>query len=460
MAAQKFIFNKASLEALVCPDGKSDMLVYDIMAKGLALRVTKAGGKTFFVVRKIKGKDHRIKLEPFDVKTTKLPLVRENATKIYANLDEILEAQEAKSVRDSLTLDSAFENMMSRKKNRLTQTTIDDYSRTYNNYIKSKYGTRSISSFTSDDVVNLHEETTAPAVRPNGRVTGPRERSANKAVSLLRSIFSFSIAWYRTDIGEPVYKYNPVDIMKHTKQWHANNRDKIRINPKDLGIFIKGCIDIADTPPLRDVPTSFKPVSAAVLFMLFTGVRPGEINKIRRSYVCHKTRAVIFPKRNKTNEADTLKNGHEFHLVLNDAAYCQLLYAMKHSIGEYVFSGVHQDRVSESNVRDFLTRISTLIGKHLPRKIMRASFMSIAERAGVGAFHIKVLCNHDGSGQTVDVTDGYKMAYLSEVRDATSKIEAEILNSANMDKEYICRNLLSTLSELDTRALDTKVASL
>jgi integrase len=194
--------------------------------------------------------------------------------------------------------------------------------------------------------------------------------------------------------------------------------------------------------------------------MLFSGVRPGEISKIRRSYICHKTRSVIFPKRNKTNEDDTLKNGHEFHLVLNDSAYCQLLYSMKHSTGDYVFPGVQQEKVSESNVRDFLQRISSSIGKNLPRKIMRASFISIAERAGVGAFYIKVLCNHDGSGQSVDVTDGYKMAYLSEIRDATSKVEAEIITSAGLERDYVCRGLLSTLIDLDSRTLSTKSVSL
>lgn len=460
MAAQKMNFTKSTLDAIVCPEGKADILVYDSETKGLAVRVTKAGGKTFFVIRKVKGKDHRIKLEVFDFKTTKLPLVREAATKTYANLDEILEAKEAKSLRDSLTLDMAFDNLIHRKKNKITQSTIDDYTRVYNDYIKPKYGSRAIASITSDDVSNLHEETTLPATRPNGKVTAPRERSANKAVGLLRGIFSFSIVWYKNEVGDPIYKYNPVDIMKHTGGWHETNRDKIRINPHDLGNFIRGCIDVADTPPLRDVPTSFKPVSAAVLFMLFTGVRPGEINKIRRSYICHKTRAIIFPKRNKANEDDTLKNGHEFHLILNDAAYCQLLYAMNHSSGEYVFPGVNQAKVSESNVRDFLKRISKCVGEHLPRKIMRASFMSIAENAGVGAFHIKVLCNHDGNGQTVDVTDGYKIAYLSEIRNSTLKIESEILDSAGLDKDYACRGLLSTLTALDSLALKTKSVSL
>ena len=453
--ALKINFTKASLEALVCPEGKADMLAYDTETKGLVLRVTKAGGKAFYVVRKVLGKDHRRKIDVFNLKTTKLPLVRAQAEKIYANLDEILQAEDAKSVRDSLTLDMAFENFIRRKSKKLTKVTIEDYTRTYNNYIKNKYGPRAISSITSEDVVNLHDETTVPAVRPNGRITPPRERSANKALCLLRGIFSFSIVWYKNEVGDPIYKYNPVDIMKQTKQWHNTERDKIRINPKDLAPIIEGSINIAETPPLRDVPTSFKSVSAAVLFMLFTGVRPGEITKIRRSYICHKTRAVVFPARNKTNEEDTLKNGKEFHLVLNDAAYCQLLYSMKHSVGDYVFPGVQQEKVSESNVRDFLGRISKRINKHLPRKIMRASFMSIAEHAGVGAYHIKVLCNHDSAGQSVDVTDGYKMAYLSEIRMAAIKIENEILISAGLDKDYVCRGFLSELPNLDKALLGT-----
>ncbi|WP_339545851.1 hypothetical protein [Pseudomonas sp. RA_35y_Pfl2_P32] len=60
--AMKINFTKSALDDLTCPKGKSDFMVYDTEAKGLAVRVTKTGGKTFFVVRKIKGRDHRIKL--------------------------------------------------------------------------------------------------------------------------------------------------------------------------------------------------------------------------------------------------------------------------------------------------------------------------------------------------------------------------------------------------------------
>ncbi|RJX78926.1 recombinase [Pseudomonas sp. LS-2] len=457
--ALKINFTKAALEAIVCPPEKSDILVYDTETKGLALRVTRAGGKTFYVIRKIKGKDKRKKLEFFNAKSTKLPLIRETALKVYANMDAILIAEATKAKREAITVDMAFDNMLKRKK-KLSSRTIEDYNLTYTNYIKARYGSRALSSITSEDVLDLHAEITEPVLRKNGELTAPRERSANKAVGLLRGIFSFSIALYKNEDGHSIFKYNPVDIMKYTKQWHDNNRDKVRINPNKLNDFIKGCIEVADTQPLREVPTSFKPVSAAVLFMLFSGVRPGEISKIKRAFVCHKTRAVVFPKKGSSGSKTTLKNGKEFHLVLNDTAYCQLLYSMKHTTGEYVFPGVHQETMSESSVRDFLTRVSASVGSHLPRKIGRASFMSTAERAGVSAFHIKVLCNHGGHGQTVDVTDGYKTAYLSEIRKATSQIETEILASAGLAKDVVCRGLLSTLETLDTRSMDTLFVSI
>lgn len=265
------------------------------------------------------------------------------------------------------------------------------------------------------------------------------------------------------DANQRVYDFNPVDIMTTIKKWHKNKRSKIRVNPEELGAIISASIEIGDKAPLREVPTSFKSASAAVLFMLFSGIRPGEIGKIRKEYVCHKTRSIIFPARDQVKrKCDALKNAEEFHLVLNDSAYCQLLYAAKQNSGDYVFAGVEQEKLSEANVRDFLTKVSNqlLDKKHLPRKILRASFISIAERAGVGAFYIKVLCNHSGQGQSVDVTDGYKSAYLTEIRNATTKVESEIYDSAKIDRDIVCRGYLSSLKPLDAKILQVKSVAL
>ncbi|MFJ4397304.1 recombinase [Pseudomonas sp. NPDC089396] len=459
--ALKINFTKDAIRDLVCPEGKSEIYVYDTNVKGLALRVTKAGGKTFYVVRKVNGKDQRRKIDVFDYKSTKLPVIREVAEKTYANLDVILIEEHKKNLRESITVSEAFESMIA-KKAKLAKSTIGDYTKTYDNYIRAMCGDLPLIAVTNDVVLELHAKTTAPVMRANGKMSPPRNRSANKAVSLLGLIFSYAIVFYKDEVGARIYAYNPVEIMSALRNWHDNNRDKIRVNPNELGAVISNAIEIGDARPVREVPTSFKTASAAVLFMLFSGVRPGEIEKIRKSYVCHKTRSIVFPSRDKVDESDALKNSEEFHLVLNDTAYCQLLYAMKQNSGDYVFSGVDQPKISESNVRDFLTKVSKSLlgGKHLPRKILRASFISIAERAGVGAFYIKVLCNHDGKGQTVDVTDGYKSAYLSEIRRATTKVEDEIYSNAGVDKEYVCRGFLHTLRPLDTKILDAKSVSL
>lgn len=459
--ALRINFTKDFIRDLVCPDGKSEMYVYDSHTKGLAVRVTKAGGKTFYAIRKVDGKDQRKKIEVFDYKSTRLPVVREAAEKIYANLDVILVAERKNSLRESITVNQAFESMIS-KKTRLAKSTIADYRKTYDNYIRPVCGEMSLISVTNDVVLELHARTTAPVMRVNGKMSLPRNRSANKAVSLLGSICAYAIVFYKDEAGGRIYTYNPVDIMSALGNWHVNRRDKIRVNPNELGAVISSVIEIGDAQALREVPTSFKTASAAVLFMLFSGVRPGEVEKIRKDYVCHKTRSIIFPPRDMADESDALKNSEEFHLVLNDTAYCQLLFAMKQNCGDYVFSGVDQPKISESNIRDFLTKVSKSLidGKHLPRKIMRASFISIAERAEVGAFHIKVLCNHDGEGQSVDVTDGYKTAYLSEIRRATTRVEDEIYRNAKVDKEYVCRGFLQILSPLDIKTLDTKSVSL
>lgn len=454
--AMKINFTKSALDDLTCPKGKSDILVYDTEIKGLAIRVTKAGGKTFFVVRKIKGRDHRIKLGAYDKRTTKIPMIRDEALSVYTNLEAMLEEKTTKGLQDEVTVESAFEDMLIAKA-KLTECTIDDYRKTFKNHIAPNLSGRPLRTIAAKDVTALHKKVTKPVPKKDGTLGAPRERTANKTLSLLGSIFSFAMAFYDNG-SKRLVEYNPVDIMTRLDIWHENKRSKIRINPNELEGFITECLAIADQQPMRDVPTSFKTVSAAVLFMLFSGVRPGEIAKIRKTDIHHPTRSIIFSARTKLNELDSLKNGEEFHLVLSDSAYCQLLYAMKHSISEYVFSGVKQEKISESSVRDFLIRVQDKVGKSLPRKIMRASFISTAQKARIGQYYTKVLSNHDGKGQDVDVTDGYKTDYLSELRNAIVLVESDIYTMSKMGKDVVCRGLLETLAPLDQKALGQLVA--
>src|SRR5579883_659760 len=62
MAANKFVFTKASLDELPIPEVGKRMRVHDLKVRGLLLDVTSRGTKTFYVRKKVKGVSswHRI----------------------------------------------------------------------------------------------------------------------------------------------------------------------------------------------------------------------------------------------------------------------------------------------------------------------------------------------------------------------------------------------------------------
>jgi hypothetical protein len=58
----------------------------------------------------------------------------------------------------------------------------------------------------------------------------------------------------------------------------------------------------------------------------------------------------------------------------------------------------------------------------------------------------------------VDVTDGYKTDYLSEIRNAITLVESDIHTMSKIGKDVVCRGLLETLAPLDQKAMDQLVA--
>ncbi|MCF3159674.1 hypothetical protein [Pseudomonas juntendi] len=131
-------------------------------------------------------------------------------------------------------------------KTKLAKSTIGDYTKTYDNYIRPVYGDLALIAVTNDIVLELHAKTTAPVMRASGEMSQPRNRSANKAVSLLGSVFSYVIVFFKDEAGVRIYTYNPVDIMTALGNWHDNKRDKIRVNPNELGAVISSAIEIGD----------------------------------------------------------------------------------------------------------------------------------------------------------------------------------------------------------------------
>ncbi|MAC99176.1 recombinase [Pseudomonas abyssi] len=445
VAKAELQFTHDAIRALECSAGKSEQIFYDKTQRGLALRVTARGAKTFVVIKRVNGTMKRITISKYDSKA-KIVSIRDQAAKLIGEIDEIIEREKLDKQSSFVTVESTFEKMM-KAKQRITQATREDYRRTFKNYLSS-IADVSLGDFDYEDVIELHASITKPVLRANGTMSKERKRAANKALGLLGSIYRFAIVTSRHE-GKSLITSNPVEIMREMNIWHEDRRSKIRIEHDKLASFINECIKICNDGPERNVASAFACASAAVLFMLFTGVRPDEVAKIRKAYVNHKMRAIVFPERTKENEQDTLKNGEEFHLMLNDTAYSQVLFSMKHSTSRYVFSGIQLDRLPESVVRDYMMKIGGRIGQHLPRKIARATFISIAESSEIGPYQIKVLCNHDGYGSSVDVTDGYKTMYAHEVRAAAKKVEEKIYQITGCKKNVVCRGQLENFTDID-----------
>ena len=66
MEKNKFNFSVAALASIKCPEGKALHYVYDLKQRGLALRVSPAGTRTFVFYRKINGRPERKTLGRID----------------------------------------------------------------------------------------------------------------------------------------------------------------------------------------------------------------------------------------------------------------------------------------------------------------------------------------------------------------------------------------------------------
>lgn len=176
--------------------------------------------------------------------------------------------------------------------------------------------------------------------------------------------------------------------------------------------------------------------------MTFSGMRPAESASIKKSMVDHEYKAIRFE-----NDEGTiiLKNGKKFHLVLNDVAYAQILYAISKSDSDYVFPSINGGPLHESCTRDFLKKVEKTMHESYKRKTLRASFISVADYIGISGYHQKVLVNHSGKGQDVDVTDGYKTVTVAEILESSMKVEAKLIELSGMTKEYLCRGLLDQI---------------
>jgi len=241
--------SKKEIEAILLPQaGKRDVYHFKDY-KGLQLRVTSSGVKTFSFLKRIKGGAlERVTIGKFpDIQPEG---VKSKYAKINAEVSNGASPNEASRIlKGEQTLKELFEEYLERHVIPHGKKTIGDMRDNFRRYL-SHWEKRKLSAITNDEVQRLH----AKLGKENGHHT------ANRTLELLRAIFNKGISW------GAFRKQNPaVGIAKFKLQ----SRDRF-IQPDELPRFFQA---LADEPNqvIRDY----------IILSLLTGARQANVLEMK-----------------------------------------------------------------------------------------------------------------------------------------------------------------------------------
>ncbi|HUT90023.1 MAG TPA: site-specific integrase [Thermoguttaceae bacterium] len=236
----KLPFGKARLAALPAPD-EGRAYVYDAKVPGLALCVTSTGTKTFYIYRRIQGRPERIRLGKFPDVTVEnaRTIARAVVGDIAKGGDPVAERRAARNVP---TLREVFDRWGTLHAKVHRRSWPEDV-RVFQKYLAPFHG-RPMNRITVGDLAEWHGRI--------GEDHGPVQ--ANRALSLLRTLFNFS----------PKVGYEGANPCKQVTRFREQSRDRF-LTPSEMGAFFEA---VEKQPePWRDV----------FLVLLFTGARRGDV---------------------------------------------------------------------------------------------------------------------------------------------------------------------------------------
>jgi integrase len=220
----------------------------------------------------------------------------------------------------------------------------------------------------------------------------------------LRSVYNF-IAATQDD-----FPPNPVLILSQARAWYRERRRQTLVTALDLPMWWKAVM--AEPDYSRDF----------LLTALFTGMRRGELMKLRWDNVDLQARTLHLP---------TTKNGDPLNLPLSAFLADLLTKRKEQSEGSpWVFPGPGKNgHLVET--KKFLLRVTTGSGVSFTLHDLRRTFITIAESLDVPYYALKRLLNHRANG---DVTGGYIVVNAERLRVPVELVAARILELANVSQ--------------------------
>ncbi len=183
------------------PDPKKTVLVWDDSLPGFGVRVLPSGKKSFFFFfRDDSGKQHRVSLGLFGVRT--LEEAREAARVRLGQVAEgknpvAMERERKADARRQVTLGQFWERYESDGAERWKDRTLHENKRRWEKIIAPEFKNRSINSIERSEVVALHHS------------MKDKPFEANRTLALLKAMFNQAIDWGYLKGGNPAARIKP-----------------------------------------------------------------------------------------------------------------------------------------------------------------------------------------------------------------------------------------------------------
>lgn len=180
----KLKFTKTALLALTLPEAGKRMAVYDTEVSKLAMRITAAGSRTFYVVKRVGANMAWVKLGTFPDMTVEQ--ARGEAQKILAEFAVGANPAAARrAIREEPTFAEALADMLMHKTKRdgspITERTKQDYLDTVRLHMVAIANSK-LSHITRSDVKAIH-----------AKVSKKSTRQADKAIAIVSSVFNYAV---------------------------------------------------------------------------------------------------------------------------------------------------------------------------------------------------------------------------------------------------------------------------
>jgi len=272
---------------------------------------------------------------------------------------------------------------------------------------------RRISTFRTAEISTRHLELT--------EARGPY--AANRVMAYLSSVLGWAIYHFAADDDSPLLPANPVQVLTRRRQWNQESRRQTYVAPAALPQFWQAVHALPGQA--RHLPEQAQIARDCLIVALFTGMRPNEVQRLRVDGVDLARRVFCLQ--------DT-KNHDDFELPFAATVGEVLRRRVEYACGigaAYVFpsSGTNPRSQRETiHMRSYVEKIDAVLGGFVAKDLRRTFETLVGNMTPAIPLMVqKRLLNHRTRVVDADVTSGYYVADVEEIRPHVEQIAQRIL---------------------------------